>query len=540
MMMTLVRRTAALLALGLLCAAVGVVLAPRAMARANLHPGVVAAASATPIHHLVVIVEDGASFDHYFGTFPNATNTDGSPFPHNFRSTVNGLTPDLLHNNPNFFNPERLTRSQALTCAQNTSYLPEQEAFDGTKMDEFVQHTDQDVCTGQPIIFGQPGLGMDYFDGNTVTALWQYARRFAMSDNSYQTQFGPATPGSLNMISGQTHGAEGIDPATTDGVADPGVVASPDSAGVGTDVGNQDPAFDACSNRSGTAAGPELAMTGHNIGNMLDAAEVSWGWFQGGFAPTGTNASGAPVCGSTHQNVGGNSVTDYVPSEDPFQFYPSTANPLHLPPSNVGAIGEQIDQANHQYDTSDFFAALHAGNLPEVSFLKPPAYQDGHAASSDPLDQQTFLVNAINELQRSPAWRHTAIVISFADSGGWYDHVASPIVNPSADPAFDALSGAGVCGQGSPLGGFEDRCGFGPRLPLLVVSPWAKPGFVNRSLSDQASISTFIEDNWLGGLRIGGGSFDALGDTLNKMFTFKHANLTRKILDPTTGEPVGH
>jgi phospholipase C len=400
-------------------------------------------------------------------------------------------------------------------------------------------HTEQDVCTGQPIIFGEPGLDMEYFDGNTVTALWHYARRFAISDNSFQTQFGPATPGSLNVISGQTHGAEGIDPATGNEEADPGVVASPDSAGVGTDIANQDPAFDACSNHSGTTTGPELAMTGTNIGNLLDTAGVTWGWFQGGFAPTGTTASGAPECNSFHANVGGFSVADYVPSEDPFQFYASTANPQHLPPSSAAAIGEQ-DQANHQYDSGDFFAALDAGNLPQVSFLKPPGYETGHASSSDPLDQQDFLVNAINQLQQSPVWRHTAVVISFTDSGGWYDHVAAPVVNPSADPAFDALDDPGVCGSGTPLGGFEDRCGFGPRLPLLVVSPWARHGFVDHSLSDQASLSTFIEDNWLGGQRIGGGSFDALGDTLNGLFNFNHANTTRQILDPTTGMPHGH
>jgi phospholipase C len=150
------------------------------------------------------------------------------------------------------------------------------------------------------------------------------------------------------------------------------------------------------------------------------------------------------------------------------------------------------------------------------------------------------MVNTINQIQNSPFWRNTAIVISWADSGGWYDHVASPEINPSADPAVDGRDGSGACGQGSPLGGFQDRCGFGPRLPLLVVSPWARPGFIDHSSSDQASIPTFIEDNWLNGQRIGDGSFDALGDTLNGMFNFKVAHRTHQFLNPSTGAPQGH
>jgi len=90
-------------------------------------------------------------------------------------------------------------------------------------------------------------------------------------------------------------------------------------------------------------------MTGQNIGNLLSARGVTWGWFQGGFAPTGTNGAGYAVCGASHTNIGGNTVADYSPHHDPFQYYKSTANPKHLPPSSEAAIG-RTDQANHQYD----------------------------------------------------------------------------------------------------------------------------------------------------------------------------------------------
>jgi phospholipase C len=119
-------------------------------------------------------------------------------------------------------------------------------------------------------------------------------------------------------------------------------------------------------------------LTGQNIGDLLNQRHISWGWFQGGFAPTSTNAAGYAVCGSEHENIGGVEVQDYVPHHDPFQFYASTANPKHLPPTSEAAIG-LTDQANHQYDLSDFYTTLQDGNMPAVSFLKPAAYQNGHA-----------------------------------------------------------------------------------------------------------------------------------------------------------------
>jgi phospholipase C len=199
----------------------------------------------------------------------------------------------------------------------------------------------------------------------------------------------------------------------------------------------------------------------------------------------------------------------------------------------VGAIG-RTDQANHQYDLTDFTAALTAGNLPAVSFLKAANYQDGHAGYSDPIDEQHFLVSTVNALQKSKQWRSTAVVISYDDSDGWYDHVMSPIVN-SSRTTQDALSGAGVCGNGAPLSGFADRCGYGPRLPLLVVSPFARHNFVDHGITDQSSILRFIEDNWHTG-RIGGGSFDVLAGPIDPMFDFGRGGDERTLmLDPATG-----
>ena len=491
-----------------------------------------ATATATPIQHLVVIFQENVSFDHYFGTYPQAANTDGNPFhAATWTPSVNGLTPALLAYNPNSASPQRLTPAQALTCDQNHAYTAEQKALDGGLMDKFVQSTNNSNCSAPN--YSAPGLVMDYYDGNTVTGLWNYAQRYAMSDNFYGTVFGPSTPGAINLVSGQTYGATGVD-ANGNVVTDPKVVGSPRPSGTGTDFGDQDPYYDACSNRAGTL----LKMTGPSIGDELNAKGVTWGWFEGGFAPTSTTSTGAPVCGATHTNIGGETVTDYIPHHEPFQYYASTANPDHTPPASLAEVGRG-GQANHQYDLSWFFKALAGGNLPSVSFLKAAAYQDGHAGYSDPLDEQQFLVSTINAIQHSRYWRNTAIMITYDDTDGWYDHVMPPIINSSADPVTDALNGPGVCGNGTPLGGFQDRCGYGERMPFLLISPYAKTDYVSNTTADQSSILAFIEDNWLGGQRISSSSYDNLAGSLNDMFSWDHPNFGPFLLNAATGE-VAH
>lgn len=129
---------------------------------------------------------------------------------------MNGLSGGLLTLNPNLNpangtgagNPFRLDRSQAATNDQDHDYTPEQQAFNGGVMDLFPEYTG---VAGPPpsapaSIVNTNGLVMGYYDGHSVTALWNYAQQFAMSDHSFDTNFGPSTPGALNLISGQTSG----------------------------------------------------------------------------------------------------------------------------------------------------------------------------------------------------------------------------------------------------------------------------------------------------------------------------------------------
>lgn len=458
----------------------------------------------TPIKHVVVLFQENISFDHYFGTYPNAANPKGEPAFHAAPNTptVNGLSGALLTNNPNGANPQRLDRTQAVTGGNDHSYTNEQKAADGGLMDKYVQYGGH----------GSTNV-MNYYDGNTVTAMWNYAQNYSLNDNSFGTVYGPSTPGALNLVSGQTHGSVAYSAnSTAGGQVIPGNVISGSVNSNGSTYGDPDPYYDK------TSKGKTVALTGKNVGNMLNDKNVTWGWFEGGFRNSNEQ----------HGNAGGVKSTDYIPHHEPFQYYQSTSNPNHLAPSKTSMIGK-TDQANHQYDLTDFWTAAKAGNLPAVSFLKAPANQDGHSGYSDPLSEQTFLTNTINNLEQLPSWKDTAVIIAYDDSDGWYDHVMPPVVNGSNDPQVDALNG-----QVKP-GAYLDRAGYGPRLPLLVISPYAKANFVDNTLTDQTSILRFIEDNWKLG-RIGDQSFDAMAGTLDNMFDFSnHGSSKPLFLNPDTG-----
>jgi phospholipase C len=535
-------------------------------------------ATATKIKHLVIIFDENNSFDHYFATYPSAQNDAGGvPFTaavgtfhpnnlvtpldptHGFAPLANVDAGYLLNANPTAsnvlngsgaVNPFLLVGPpQAATEDMSHSYPHEQQASDNGAMDLFPLYTGM---AGPPppddggIFFTGPetttGGVMAYFDGNTVSVLWSYAQNYALNDNAWTSTFGPSTPGAINLISGQTNGIA----AQT---GSPPVVA--DGHGGLTLYGDADPMGDVCSSPT-----ENVKKSGTNIGDLLRPFNISWGWFEGGFDLTITNPNGSTGCGrytnATVPNVTEPNQPDYIPHHEPFQYYASTANPNHLRPSSVTAIGNTfeddgvtVDPANHQYDSHDFFDALQAGNFPAISYLKAPAYQDGHPGYSDPIDEQNFIAQVVTAVQSSGDWDATAIVITYDDSDGWYDHQAPPIVNPSSS-VVDALNGAGVdggpgtCSSGAqqndaaapatPLLGVpladggtapaQGRCGYGTRIPLLVVSPFAKKNYIDHTLVDQSSVLKFIEDNWLNGTRVQpGGSFDTVAGTIENMLS---------------------
>ena len=210
---------------------------------------------------------------------------------------------------------------------------------------------------------------MNYYDGNTVTALWNYAQQFAMSDNSYGTTFGPSAPGAINLVSGDTGNVDMSHTANNPSIASAtstNADLTPDGKGGYSLTSDAQPYWDDCSTRDA------VALNGTNIGDELNAAGVSWGWFQGGFRPTtsytdaltAVGKSGQPtstfipdqfakagfntsVPHSTNQGIC-NAVTpvgaglsapltpgtgqygykdDYIPHHEPFQYYAVDGEP---------------------------------------------------------------------------------------------------------------------------------------------------------------------------------------------------------------------
>ena len=499
--------------------------------------------TSTPIKHVVVIFQENVSFDHYFGTYPNALNkSEEIPFRAKADTpSVNGLTEGLIENNNNqdknavYYPPVRLDPTQNYTCSQNHDYTPEQQAFDSGLMDKFPEFTAA-PCSSNPysdVSKLGAGIVMGYYDGNTVTGLWNYAQYFSLNDNFFDTNFGPSTPGAINVVSGMTGGGD-PNATTANAISSGDVIVTNGGESV---IGDPDPFYDDCSGSEKVG----MLSTNKNIGDLLTAKGISWGWFQGGFTPSSVT-SGVAACSTTTNRIDGTPETAYSAHHNPFEYYKSASNPHHLPPTSVTEIGHD-GQANHQYDLSWFATAAMAGDLPAVSYLKANRAQDGHPGNSSPLDEQVFIVSVINMLQSTPDWSETAVIVTYDDSDGWYDHVIGPIMNQSttakSSVAADALTAPGACGSGSnSLMGQQARCGYGPRLPFLLISPYAKKNFVDHTLTDQSSVVRFIEDNW--DLPQIDGSFDGIAGSILNMFDFKNQRNDIVLLDPSTGQVVSH
>src|SRR5215475_1478526 len=267
----------------------------------------------TPIKHVVVIFQENISFDHYFATYPNAANPASEPQFTALLGTPrvnNLLSSGLLTENPNSVQPFRLDRSQAVTTSQNHNYNAEQKAFDQGAMDKFPEFTGSAGAADQ----GKgTGIVMGYYDGNTVTAMWNYAQNYAMSDNSFNTQFGPSSPGAVNLISGNTASVTFVSGGSTAGII----------AGAGTTgalIGDGRPAGDDCNPAGKTYVSFPAGTT--NIGDLLNQQNLTWGWFQGGFRPSSVNG-GVATCASASVGLPG-SIQDYVAHHEPFQYYPET------------------------------------------------------------------------------------------------------------------------------------------------------------------------------------------------------------------------
>lgn len=370
---------------------------------------------------------------------------------------------------------------------------------------------------------------MGYWDGNAVQALWRYAQTGTLSDAFHQLTYGPSTLGHLYLTFGTTGPLS--TPRSTDGelarALAEGLVTR-NTAGQYFMAENLLPALDDCAEPGlGDKPGQSPAtlrviVDAANVGDLLNAGRVSWGWFNAGFR----GGAGLPNCDGFGLSQFGVSASEYSAGTEPFQYSKTTANPHHHPPvpGEVGHAGP----ANHQYDLREFVEALQDDMLPAVSFLKPKGHQSGHGDFSGAADEQLWLVNVMNLIQTSRVYQRgdTAVVITQDDSDGTYD--------PVMLPPEQSYNGATMIGPG-------------PRLSFVLVAPYAKRNFVDSTHTDQASLVKFIKYNWgLGDTPMNPYSTEDRSGSLLSMFDFDQPADTRPILlycdgsiyDGSTGTPM--
>lgn len=437
------------------------------------------------IRHVVIIMQENRSFDSFFGTFPGA---DGLPAG-NGRLTVCVPDPrtrrcDRAYHDPSLVNGGgEHTRDDAVADV------------DGGKMDGFVRTAELDTNRGCALAVPAPpvclpsGLPdvMGYHDAREIPNYWTYARDFALDDHMFEPVASWSLPAHLYLVSGWSARCMSASPGSC--VNDPGQVMAPlpaaflaclKSRGLNPrDLRRR--AFLPAARRAGldaciAALSPArrqrllgLAVAGGggegqalgryswtDLTYLLHAHHVSWAFYvQGGVQPDCNDNPGQRSAGCAPVSQGAST--------------PSIWNPL---PSftDVRADG----QSGNVRNLPAFYRAAGHGGLPAVSWIAPSQGNSDHPPASLPAGQ-AYVTNLINTIMRGPDWKSTAIFLVWDDWGGFYDHVVPPAA---------------------------DQNGYGLRVPAIVISAYARKGYIDHQVLSFDACNKFIEDDFLHGARL--------------------------------------
>jgi phospholipase C len=409
------------------------------------------------LDHIVVIYLENRSFDNLYGEFPRANglaaaagaplqvDATGTPYAMLPVTASSGL-PATLVNAP--FAIEQFIPASVPTIDLVHRFYQEQAQIDHGRMDRFA------------LVSDAKGLVMGFYHTATLP-LAAEARGYTLCDNFFHAAFGGSFLNHFWLISAQTPVFPGA-PASAIAQLDAsgnlvrdGFV-TPDGYAINT-------AFSVNTPHPATVPAASLVpnQTFATIGDRLSAKHVSWAWYAGGWNDALAGHAG-PLFQFHHQ---------------PFVFFANYAD---------GTAAK----AEHLKDEQDFVAALRAGHLPAVSFVKPYGLDNEHPGYTDLITGENHVKQLIDAVRSSPVWKRTAIIITYDEHGGFWDHVAPPVV---------------------------DRWGPGARVPAIVISPFARKGHVDHHRYDTTSILALIEHRW--GLAPLSGR-DAAADPLSGAFEF--------------------
>ena len=445
------------------------------------------AADISQIDHIVVIYAENHSFDNMYGMFPGANGVanaqpiqtvqrdhDGTPLarlPAVYNAgKVDPRYPAGLPNGPFRIDaPPVNARIDQVVPSPIHNYYQNMEQINGGRNDRFVALTNVGAWT------------MGYYDGSSQK-VWQWAKDYTLADNFFMGAFGgsflnhqwlvcactpqfPAAPASMRAqldSQGRLLKKPGSPASVMDGLVQlmDGAV-TPD----GFVVNTSQPPFQPSGTAPAAGGNPDLAdaakfpvppQTAATIGDRLNDRRVSWAWYAGGYDKALADGRQAPDLKRNVIYQRSPESPNFQPHHQPFnyfaQFAPGTAN-----------------RAAHLLDGDKFVEAIDKGTLPQVSFYKPPGRLTQHPSYTDIQSGDLHIADLLERLKRSPQWAHMAVIVTYDENGGYWDHVAPP-------------TGAG----------WGDRWGPGTRIPTIIVSPYARRGFVDHTASDTTSILKFI------------------------------------------------
>ena len=470
------------------------------------------------IDTVVVIYAENRAFDTMYGLFPGANGipgrNPGSTGPvhpqKDFDGTALPVLPPAWGGLTANGQPITMTQAQTTGMANQAFQIDDPKGLNGSGVVVAQSVTTRDLVHryynnmmqingGRNDAFAAysdaGALTMGYYDGSRM-ALWQLAQRYTLADNFFMGAFGGSflnhqylvcgcAPTYPNADAPQSPARDLIAQIETDAqgnfvrlapaadmprsvlagaprYARDGALTPKDASGMFHAVNTMQPPYQpsgvppAASGdaRYGDAAKPVTLppQTQRTIGDTLDAKGVSWAWYSGAW-----DAAGAGTPEARKLIYGG--AAQFQPHHQPFNYYASFD-----PATRASARAAHLKD----FDAS-FLTAAAAGILPSVSFYKPQGNLNQHAGYANVADGDAHIANVIAQLQKSPQWGRMLIVVTYDENGGFYDHAAVP--------------------KG-------DRWGPGTRIPALVISPFAKRGFVDKTQYDTGSILRFITHRW--------------------------------------------